>query len=67
MRIRMLVQMPEGSARNGRPWPAEHESTELPTAEAAHLVASGIAEEDTEPDPPAKPRGRRKASAAKEE
>ncbi|MFI6274312.1 hypothetical protein [Streptomyces sp. NPDC050988] len=67
MRIRLLVQMPEDSSRNGQPWPAKGESVELPTADAAHLVASGIAEEDTEPDPPVKPRGRRKAAAAEEE
>jgi hypothetical protein len=45
MRIRMLVQMNEGAARDGHPWPAEGEEIELPTAEAAHLVAAGVAEE----------------------
>lgn len=50
MRIRMLVDMPEGAARNGQPWPAKGESADLPTAEAAHLVASGIAEEVADPD-----------------
>jgi len=47
MRIRMLVAMPEGASRNGDPWPAEGEEADLPTAEAAHLVASGVAEEVT--------------------
>lgn len=45
MRIRMLVQMNEGAGRDGQPWPAEGEEIELPTAEAAHLVAAGVAEE----------------------
>jgi hypothetical protein len=60
MRIRMLVEMPDGASRNGQPWPARGEDVELPTAEAAHLVASGIAEEVAEE--PATPRkGRRRA------
>lgn len=50
MKIRMLADMPEGAARNGEPWPAKGESVDLPTAEAAHLVASGIAEEVTAQD-----------------
>ncbi|MGQ4358865.1 hypothetical protein [Streptomyces sp. SAS_272] len=58
MRIRMLVDMPEGATRNGQPWPAKGEPAELPTAEAAHLVASGVAEEVVDEGPPAKPRGR---------
>lgn len=65
MKIRMLVEMPEGASRNGEPWPKEGEAADLPTAEAAHLVASGIAEEVTSEDAeeaPAEPRrGRRKA------
>ncbi|MFD7860973.1 hypothetical protein [Streptomyces sp. NPDC059783] len=50
MRIRMKVAM--SGLRNGQPWPAVGETTELPTAEAAHLCASGIAEEvQAEPAP----------------
>ncbi|MFF1744738.1 hypothetical protein [Streptomyces mirabilis] len=45
MRIRMLVQMPPDSLRNGQPWPAEGETEDIPTGEALHLVASGVAEE----------------------
>lgn len=72
MRIRMLVQMPDGALRNGQPWPAKGEATELPTAEAAHLVASSVAEEVVEEDggPPGeepRPRARRKTAAAEEE
>jgi hypothetical protein len=68
MRIRMLVAMPEGATRNGEPWPAKGVPVELPTAEAAHLVASGVAEEVAEPDGDAEqaasePRRRRKAQA----
>jgi hypothetical protein len=66
MLIRMLVAMPEGAARNGQPWPAEGETAELPTAEAAHLVASGIAEEVTVDDDvqaSAEPRARRRKTA----
>lgn len=65
MRIRMLVQMNEGASRDGQPWPAEGEETELPTAEAAHLVAAGVAEDVDAAEPEAaeqaprrrKPRG----------
>ncbi|MDX3016734.1 hypothetical protein [Streptomyces acidiscabies] len=60
MRIRMLVQMPEGAARNGEPWPAKGETAELPTAEAAHLIASGVAEEADDVQAPAEPRVRRR-------
>lgn len=66
MLIRMLVQMPEGAARNGEPWPAKGESAELPTAEAAHLIASGVAEEAAAEDAdqaPAEPRARRRKPA----
>ena len=59
MRIRMLVEMPEGATRNGEPWPAKGDEAELPTAEAAHLVASGVAEEVTAEEP----RGRRRKTA----
>ncbi|MFG2699532.1 hypothetical protein [Streptomyces sp. NPDC048386] len=45
MRIRMLVQMPPGGSRNGRPWPGKGRCEDIPTGEARHLVASGIAEE----------------------
>ncbi|MFM9634745.1 hypothetical protein ACKI10_45270 [Streptomyces galilaeus] len=64
MRIRMLTGMPEGAARNGQPWPAEGEEADLPTAEAAHLVASGIAEEVADPEP--KPRRRAKSQSEEE-
>lgn len=43
MRIRMKVEM--SGTRNGEPWPKRGEVAELPTAEAAHLVGAGIAEE----------------------
>lgn len=62
MKIRMLVEMPEGATRNGQPWPAKGETAELLTAEAAHLVASGVAEEVTD-EAPAEPRGRRRKTA----
>lgn len=72
MRIRMLVDMPEGATRNGEPWPAKGEAVDMPTADAAHLVASGVAEEVTDqaegeqtPDEPR--RSRRKAPAGGEE
>lgn len=58
MKIRMLVDMPEGATRNGQPWPAKGEDADLPTAEAAHLVASGVAEEV----PAEQPRRRRKTT-----
>ncbi|MFD4786596.1 hypothetical protein ACFWN1_05840 [Streptomyces sp. NPDC058459] len=50
MRIRMLVVMPEGAARNGEPWPAQGETFVVPAADGAHFVASGIAEEVDDPD-----------------
>jgi hypothetical protein len=72
MRIRMLVAMPDGATRNGQPWPAKGEITELPTAEAAHLVASEVAEEVTDTDngaqaaEPEPRRGRRKSAPVEE-
>jgi hypothetical protein len=62
MKIRMLVEMPEGATRNGEPWPPKGEDAELPTAEAAHLVASGVAERVTAEEP----RGRRRKTAEPE-
>lgn len=56
MRIRITQGMPEGAVLNGVPWPGEGDEVEVPTAQAAHLVASGVAEEVT--DEP--PRGGRK-------
>ncbi|MBO0917534.1 hypothetical protein [Streptomyces laculatispora] len=43
MKVRMKVQM--SGTRNGEEWPARGEVADLPTGEAQHLVASGIAEE----------------------
>ncbi|PKT71866.1 hypothetical protein CW362_16535 [Streptomyces populi] len=66
MRIRMLVEMPEGATRNGVPWPAKGEAVDLPTAEAAHLVAAGVAEEATDEDDaqaPAEAKSRRRKAA----
>lgn len=45
MRIRMLVQMPPGALRNGQPWPGKGKTDDIPTGEASHLVAAGVAEE----------------------
>lgn len=60
MRIRMTVAMPEGAMRDGEPWPALGEETDVPTAIGAHLVAAGAAEEvTTEP-------ARRRKAAVKE-
>lgn len=50
MRIRMKVEM--SGTRNGEPWPKRGEVAELPTAEAAHLVGAGIAEQVPD-EPPA--------------
>lgn len=61
----MLVDMPDGATRNGEPWPAKGKPAELPTAEAAHLVASGVAEEVVD-DPP-KSRGRSRKTPEPEE
>ncbi|MEU6279505.1 hypothetical protein [Streptomyces sp. NPDC047028] len=44
MRIRMLVQMPPGARRNGQPWPDKGKAEDIPTGEARHLVAAGVAE-----------------------
>ncbi|MEU6098967.1 hypothetical protein [Streptomyces sp. NPDC047079] len=56
MKIRITQAMPEGAQLNGAPWPAEGDETDVPTAQGAHLVASGVAEEVTDE---AKPRGRK--------
>lgn len=54
MKIRITRAMPEGAVLHDRPWPQEGaEVDDLPTAVAAHLVASGVAEDIT--DPPPKP------------
>lgn len=45
MRIRITQEQPEGAVLNGEPWPAVGEETEVPTAQGAHLVAAGVAEE----------------------
>lgn len=45
MRIRITQQQPEGAMLNGEPWPAEGEEADVPTAQGAHLVAAGVAEE----------------------
>jgi len=64
MKIRILVSMPEGAVLHDRPWPAEgSEVDDLPTAVAAHLVASGVAEEVTEES---RPRGRKRKAGADE-
>lgn len=57
MRIRITRQQPAGAMLHGVPWPDEGEEIELPTAQAAHLVASGVAEEVTSA---AKPKRRSK-------
>ncbi len=67
MKIRMLVSQPEGALLNGRPWPTEGtEVDDLPTAVAAHLVASGVAEEVTEETRPRGRKSSRKAAASDE-
>lgn len=45
MRVRILQGAPEGALLCGEPWPAEGDEVDLPTAQAAHLVASGVVEE----------------------
>lgn len=61
MKIRILVGQPEGAVLHDRPWPAEgSEVDDLPTAVAAHLLASGVAEEVTEET---RPRGRKRKAA----
>ncbi|WP_146066203.1 hypothetical protein [Streptomyces sp. ZL-24] len=49
MRIRMRIAM--SGLRNGKPWPPVGQVTDLPTGEAQHLCASGIAEEVTDTPP----------------
>ncbi|MEU0369103.1 hypothetical protein ABZ070_02365 [Streptomyces sp. NPDC006283] len=78
MKIRMKVQM--SGTRNGQRWPEIGKVTDLPTVEAAHLVASGIAEKVEDRDkveiaaapegevskpPEAKPASRRRQRPAK--
>lgn len=51
MRIRMKQTLT--GTRNGQEWPPVGQVTDIPTGEAQHLVASGIAEEVTaDQDPP---------------
>ncbi|MDX3777736.1 hypothetical protein [Streptomyces europaeiscabiei] len=58
MRIRITQQQPAGAVLHGVPWPDEGEEIDLPTTLAAHLVASGVAEEVTEPEPKPRRRGK---------
>lgn len=51
MRIRITQGMPEGAQLNGAPWPAVGDETDVPTAQGAHLVASGVAERADDPKP----------------
>ncbi|MGC9538502.1 hypothetical protein [Streptomyces sp. UG1] len=51
MRLRILQRAPEGALLCGQPWPAEGEEIDLPTAQAAHLVASGVAQEVVDEPP----------------
>lgn len=46
MKIRMNIDI--SGTRNGEPWPPKGEVADVPTGEAQHLVAAGIAEEVTE-------------------
>lgn len=48
MRIRITQQQPDGAQLNGEPWPAKNDEVDVPTAQGAHLVASGVAEEVTD-------------------
>lgn len=63
MRIRITQQQPVGAMLHGVPWPDEGEEIELPTVQAAHLVASGVAEEVTD----AEPKPKRRSSKARDE
>lgn len=51
MKIRITQAMPEGAQLNGEAWPAEGDEVEVPTAQGAHLVASGVAEEAVDEAP----------------
>lgn len=62
MRIRITQQQPAGAVLHGVPWPDEGEEIDLPTAQAAHLVASGVAEEVAE----AEPKSRRRTKSQSE-
>lgn len=48
MKIRMKIDI--SGSRNGEPWPPKGEIADVPTGEAQHLVASGIAEEVDQDD-----------------
>ncbi|QJT01785.1 hypothetical protein G9272_16935 [Streptomyces asoensis] len=64
MKIRMLIEQSEGAILNGEPWPGVGEVADVPTAQAAHLVASGVAEDATADERP--PRRRKAASPESE-
>jgi hypothetical protein len=49
MKLRILQAAPQGALLCGQPWPAVGDEIDLPTAQAAHLVASGVAEEVVDP------------------
>ena len=52
--------MPDGAVLYDRPWPAVGDVVDdLPTTVAAHLVASEVAEEVTDPPPRARRKSRK--------
>jgi hypothetical protein len=60
MKIRILTGMPDGAVLYDRPWPAVGDVVDdLPTTVAAHLVASEVAEEVTDPPPRARRKSRK--------
>lgn len=64
MKIRIVAAGPPGALLHGRPWPAVGDVVEdYPTPAAAHLVASGVAE-DLGDAPPAPRRRTRKGDGS---
>jgi hypothetical protein len=58
----MLTSM--SGTRNGLPWPPVGEAADIPTGEALHLVASGVAEQVIDKPAPRPERKRRPAASA---
>lgn len=64
MLIRITQPQPEGAVLNGQPWPKEGGTVDVPTAQGAHLVASGVAEPADIPEPRRKRRAKEEGSDA---
>lgn len=61
MKVRMKASI--SGTRDGQPWPERGSVVDLPTAEAEHLLAAGLAEDAKSSDAPAEETATPRATA----